>query len=288
MRILPEADWLMLEAQQRKIVEPIIHDFQYRRQRRIKHPVYDFLFKYYQTNRHQLLDWRPGYGIIVQGEQTRRFLKNTQYRKSTKGVFLDTQKIDSKLKSRITWIHHLITATTKRTPRFTCFGLHEWAMVYKAKQIRHESTPLRLPKAEIDHLVESNEIRCTHFDAFRFFTPEAIPLNQIAPTHETRFENEQFGCLHFNMDLYKWCYKLSPWTSSDLTIRCFQLAIEARELDMRASPYDVSAYDLLPIPVETSKGRKLYQIKQEAITNQGLTLAKDLLNELESIQNGAF
>lgn len=135
-------------------------------------------------------------------------------------------------------------------------------------------------------MVESNEIRCTHFDAFRFFTPEAIPLNQVTPTHETRFENEQFGCLHFNMDL--WCYKLSPWTSSDLTIRCFQLAIEARELDMRASPYDVSAYDLLPIPVETSKGRKLYQIKQEAITNQGLTLAKDLLNELKSIQNGAF
>ena len=59
-------------------------------------------------------------------------------------------------------------------------------------------------------VVEDNRVRCSHFDAFRFFTAPARPLNLLAPTRETQHELEQPGCLHANMDLYKWAYKLSP------------------------------------------------------------------------------
>ena len=41
------------------------------------------------------------------------------------------------------------------------------------------------------------------------------------------------------MDLYKWAYKLSPATPGELVADCFELAADIRELDMRASPYDL-------------------------------------------------
>ena len=41
------------------------------------------------------------------------------------------------------------------------------------------------------------------------------------------------------MDLYKWAYKLGPLVESELVMDCLELAADARELDMRASPYDL-------------------------------------------------
>jgi hypothetical protein len=36
-----------------------------------------------------------------------------------------------------------------------------------------------------DHaVVDASRIRCTHHDAFRFFTPPARPLNAVQPTRE--------------------------------------------------------------------------------------------------------
>ena len=84
-------------------------------------------------------------------------------------------------------------------------------------------------------MVEAHPIRCSHFDAFRFFTP-AVDRNRLQPTRETQPELEQPGCLHAGMDLYKWAYKLSPATPGELVADCFELAVEIRELDMRASP----------------------------------------------------
>jgi hypothetical protein len=57
------------------------------------------------------------------------------------------------------------------------------------------------------------------------------------------------------MDLYKWCYKLSPLINSELLLDCLQLAAAAREIDMRASPYDLSDYGYSPSAVENRAGR---------------------------------
>ena len=74
-----------------------------------------------------------------------------------------------------------------RPGAFGCFGLHEWAMVYREGEHRHP-VPLRLGQAGTDDVVETHKIRCTHIDAFRFFTPDAAPRNRCDPTRETQPE----------------------------------------------------------------------------------------------------
>jgi len=172
--------------------------------------------------------------------------------------------------------------TQSRPPNLTCHGLHEWAMVYSGSDIRHrESAPLRLPQEEIDSIVNSRPICCSHFDAFRFFAPDAAPLNRMKPTLLGREENEQPGCIHTNMDLYKWAYKSAPWISSDLLRETLFFAIEAREIDMRASPYDLSGFGYDAIPIETSEGRREYERVQLALYQKGLLLRDDLIKALE-------
>ena len=66
------------------------------------------------------------------------------------------------------------------------------------------------------------------------------------------------------MDLYKWATKLAPITPSTLVADCFELAVDVRELDMAASPYDLRAYGYQPVPVETPAGRATYSQAQAA------------------------
>ena len=122
--------------------------------------------------------------------------------------------------------------------------------------------PLRVTAAEIAEVVRSLRIRCTHYDAFRFFTSPARPLNKYQLTRDTTSAFEQPGCLHTNMDLYKWAFKLAPFTPSDLVADCFELASRIRVLDMRASPYDLTALGYSPICIETPEGRAEYESLQ--------------------------
>lgn len=283
IQVLEEAEWLALADAHEAIVGPYVDAYRQRRSSRQKHPVHDFLFAYYQTNRTVLRRWRPAAHQALAGEAAEAFLSDSRYGKSEYGVGLDFSAMEEKELRRIRWMASLIRAARNRPPRFNCFGLHEWAMVYKAKEIRHETTPLRLSKKEVDEVVESSTIRCTHWDAFRFFTPEAGPLNEIQPQPDDREGFEQFGCIHFNMDLYRWSYKGSPWIGSDLMRDCFELALQARELDMRASPYDLSEYGYEAIRIETPRGREQYQLEQRKIYDAGQILAKRLLDECEYV-----
>ena len=81
----------------------------------------------------------------------------------------------------LTQLHALLTATAGRAPQFGCFGLHEWAMVHRASELgtRHD-WPLRLGQEGTDAVVESHRIGCSHFDAFRFFTPTRPPAQHAA------------------------------------------------------------------------------------------------------------
>jgi hypothetical protein len=154
--------------------------------------------------------------------------------------------------------------TGERTPQFACYGLHEWAMVYRQtpEQIRHNAWPLRFAPDELARIVEAQPIRCSHFDAFRFFTEPARSLNKLQPTRPAVPQFEQRGCLHANMDLYKWAFKFAPFTPSELIADCFALARDIREIDMRASPYDFEKLGYVPIRIETSEGRTEYEIHQ--------------------------
>jgi hypothetical protein len=144
---------------------------------------------------------------------------------------------------------------------------------------RHREWPLRLGEKGTDEVVQQLPIRCSHHDAFRFFTPPARSLNLLQPTREDQADLEQGGCLHANMDLYKWSYKLWPWIASELVADCFDLARRVRVLDMRASPYDFRGLGLSAVPIETSAGRAVYATAQRGFAEEGALLRTRLVEQ---------
>jgi hypothetical protein len=202
-------------------------------------------------------------------------------------LHLDPSKIDPKARKRLQWSLDLCRSIKNKPAQFSCFGMHEWAMVYQGGpegRPRHEGKlPMRLSQAEIDAIVERQPTCCSHFDAFRFFTETAKPFNKINPTQDMRLINEQQGCLHTNMDLYKWTAKAMPWVGSDLLWDTFEYAMRCREIDMRASPYDCSSLGLEPIRIETDAGREEYEREQRALTEAGKPLRARLIGTLEAV-----
>ena len=94
---------------------------------------------------------------------------------------------------------------------------------------------------------------------------------------------EQPACIHANMDLYKWAYKFSPWISSDSIADCFELALDARHLDMRAAPYDLNEFGVTPIRIETALGRAQYAIEQRAVAARAAPLRARLIVEYRAL-----
>jgi hypothetical protein len=237
-------------ARHEQRVDALLRGHLERRRRGIKHPVEDFLFTYYSYRPAQLRTWRP-----------------------------DTTEIEPRREASVRWIRDLLAATAARPPHLGCFGLHEWAMVYRLtrEEIRHTAWPLRLPPEAIADVVEAKGVKCSHFDAFRFFTPPARPLNLLQPTRESQLQLEQPGCLHANMDLYKWSYKLAPLVGTSTVVDCFLLAKDIRALDMRASPYDLADLGYEPLRIETAPGRAEYAAAQKAFAERAAPLRQRLI-----------
>ncbi|WP_246228105.1 3-methyladenine DNA glycosylase [Mycolicibacterium helvum] len=263
-------------AAHRARVETFVGPRGRRAERGEAHPVWDFLFSYYSLRPRQLRVWHPGYGTALAGPAADEYLGRAGYTASPDGVTISPDFLSSRLPT-VGFVADLLRATEDRAPQFGCFGMHEWAMVYRTAAVRHDRVPLRLGAAGTDAVVESMPLRCTHFDAFRFFTDAAAPLNRGVPTRAGQRDWEQPGCLHANMDLYKWCYKLGPLIESQLLVDCLELAAEARELDMRASPYDLTHLGFEPITVEEPAGRAEYVRRQGAISERAAPLRMALL-----------
>jgi hypothetical protein len=237
-----------------------------------RHPVEDFLFTYYSYRPAQLRRWHPGAGVVLAGADPAELGRG--YAARSGGAVLDAAPLLARRAESIAWIGRLLAATASRPAHLGCFGMHEWAMVYRQTQaeIRHRDWPLRLSPQAAAQVVEATRIRCSHFDAYRFFTAPARPLNLLRPTREAQAAIEQPGCLHANMDLYKWAYKLSPLVPGELVADCFALARDIRALDMRASPYDLADLGYPPVRVETPEGRAEYAAAQRAFAERAAPL----------------
>ncbi len=281
MEILSEAQWKSLREAHEKRVKPWIAPRLRRSSLGERHPVEDFLFEYYAYRPGQLLRWHPGIGRGLAGEAAREYLEVRGYGEAD-GV-VRVEQLPPQRERFVRWLKGFLTATQERAGVFGCFGLHEWAMVYRAEEIRHAAWPLRLTAEAIAEAVETLGLRCTHYDAFRFFTPCAAPLNKTALRRETSIDFEQPGCLHANMDLYKWAFKLAPFTSSELVADAFELAREIRELDMRASPYDLRALGYEPVRVETAEGRAEYEEAQREHARRAEPLRRRLIAVCEQL-----
>lgn len=266
-------------------INRLLGDYLEKREHQYKNPVLDFLFEYYSFRPSLLKRWSPGINVILTGDDCSNYLNYREYKETSNGVILDINEIPKHRIDSIKWILELLKKTKSHSPSFGCFGMHEWAMVYYAKHIRHSYLPLRLSMDEIVKLVESRPIICSHYDAYRFFSPKSRPFNLLHPTKENRKELEQSGCIHANMDLYKWAYKMYPWIPSEIIGYAFELALLARILDMRASPYDIKEYGYTPIKIETDAGREKYKKLQKEIHDKSLLLRDKLIHSYSGILN---
>jgi hypothetical protein len=268
-----QEEWQRRATEHAERVRPWVDARLARRAAGRKHAVDDFLFDYYPFSPAKLSAWHPGYGVVLEGPEARSYLAHPSYIEASDGVTADPSRLASK-RPRLNLAIRILSGTKSRPAMTGCFGLHEWAMVYGLTQgeVRHAYLPLRVTPSAIVRTVDEVGLRCTHIDAYRFFTPEAMPLNPTAPTRETQPEMEQPGCLHAGMDLYKYAFWFSPFVSSELVTDCFELARTARQVDMAASPYDCGDLGLDPIRVESAEGRQHYAAAQKELMDQSAPL----------------
>lgn len=276
---LDEADWRVRQQAHEARVDELLQGRRERRLRGEHHPVQDFLFEYYPYSAGKVRAWHPGPGVELLGDVS-SFLNQTEYVQTDCGATLGP--LSKPRVPRIALAIRILEGTMSRPAQHSCFGLHEWAMVdgLQQSEIRHEQVPLRLAPEAITAVIDDVGLRCTHIDAYRFFTTASTPKNPTEPTRINQPDIEQGGCIHANMDLYKYAMWATPWIASEIVADCFELAMTARELDMAASPYDVSVFGVAPIPIETSAGRAIYASAQREVTALAEPIRERLLTAL--------
>ena len=276
MPVIPREKWEAAREAYLERVRPWVSDRLCRMSRQQKHPVHDFLFEYYSFRPAHLMRWTPGFGVTL-GGATREDVNWSEFELSDSGLSLAASAFPEHRVSYLRWAVEYLGAIHDREPAFSCIGAHEWAMVYRDPNVRHPYVPFRFSREETDAVVESQPLRCSHYDAFRFFTPAAVPRNRWELTRAATTEHDQPGCLHVNMDLYRFAYKIAPFCRSELVADAFEVALMAREIDMRASPYDLSAYGFTPVKIETAEGRAEYAELQREVYRRAQPVRERLL-----------
>ena len=283
--VLTRAEWRRREEAHHARADQLTAGRRERTARGETHPVDDFLFTYYSYKPALLRRWHPGAGVeladaadtpraawrwYAPGQAPGSLRVDADGFAAAKGVLLDL-------------CERMLRLTAARPGRFGCFGLHEWVMVYRDPRPRH-AVPLRLGQSGTDAVVEAHELRCTHIDAFRFFTPDATPRNRFVPTREDQPLREQPGCLHAGMDVYKWAMKLGPLVPGALLLDSFELARDIRALDMAASPYDLADWGIEPVRIETPDGKAEYVRRQREFAERANALRWAILDAWRGTQ----
>ncbi len=269
--VFDAANWQAREAQHQDRADTLSLERRERAAAGRTHPVDDFLFTYYPFRPGLLRRWHPGSGARLRGAAGAERAGWKWYRTEGDDVLVDDAAFRDRNARSIRFIVTLLDRTAARPANFSCFGLHEWAMVYRQDEHRHVA-PLRLGQGDTDDVVDAHNISCSHFDAFRFFTPAALDHNALQPTRENQPSLEQPGCLHAGMDVYKWVIKLGPLIPGELLLDSFELARDIRRLDMQASPYDLSEWGYAPVAIETPAGKAEYVRRQRDLADRSNAL----------------
>ena len=158
-----------------------------------------------------------------------------------------------------------------------------WSTGSRPTQVRHAGWPLRLGGAGTDEVVESHRIGCSHFDAFRFFTDAGAAAQHPAARAATtgRRSSSRAACTP------GWTSTSTPSGSrplvpSELVADCFELARDIRVLDMRASPYDLTALGYAPVRSRRPTGKQEYVAAQRAFAERGAPLRQRLVEECDA------
>ncbi|MBM7825201.1 hypothetical protein JOD55_001028 [Arcanobacterium pluranimalium] len=266
-----------------------------RRKRGEKNPLEDFLWNYYPLRPGRFHTWYPGIdddgAVALQRPASSLSDARAYWSKIVQSrwfchsddetyCYLDLEAFTQHRAHGISFLRTLLRKVQDTQPVFGCLGWHEWAMAYKIDTLRHP-LPLRLGTETTNTLVEQAHIRCTHFDAYQFFSPAAVELNTVKPTYDSVLEFEQPGCIHVSMDLLRACIQLGPLIPGELLIESYDLALRARTIDMAASPYDCSTLGLAPIQIETAAGKAQYIQAQQELTELARPLRAKILAILD-------
>lgn len=287
--VVPEEIWAGWAGRHDAAVDALTAEHLDRRRRNEPHPVVDFLFTYYRTSVATVRRWHPGPGLLLEGAHHTERADWRHYRRESVrgrvGLVVDAGSVRDRCGARIDRSRRIVAATLTRPGATGCFGLHEWAMLYGSRgdEVRHSRVPLRLSHERIDEVVRSSELRCTHFDAFRFFTDAAVPLNARRLTRDDQADREQPACLHAGMDVYAWVAAMEAGAPGELLLDALRAAFEAREVDMRSSPYDLSRWGLEPIPVETAAGRARFVAFQRGWISRSSALRRRYLEAADRV-----
>jgi hypothetical protein len=235
----------------------------------------------------------------------------------------DDSILQKKTKSSFLWFQTILRNTAAAEPVLHCYNLHEWAMLYRPRGAPEPTSskyqshlPLRVTQDVINNTVERKGVYCTHLDALRFFAPAALPLNQnsattaaaphsslpsssssstssgggLLPQRSEQLQLEQPGCVHAQMDLLKSCLRLQPFGDCTLLQHVLAVALESPKLDVGDSPYDASSqrYLIVPIPIETSEGRKSYRSRQIALMTASQPLRSELIAVIDLFLQATF
>ena len=186
---LARPQWQTLEADHAARVDVATAAHRERRADGRTHPVEDFLFRYYNNSPARLRRWHPGAGVLLRDAAHLPRASWTAYRAVGDTVELDVAAFLAAAAPQSTFVRELLSATVSRPAQLGCFGLHEWAMVHgvAADDVRHAGWPLRLGSAGTDAVVEPHSIRCSHFDAYRFFTEARHPGTRCGPPATARW-----------------------------------------------------------------------------------------------------
>ena len=284
---VPAAEWREQRERHIERVRVYTSDRVARSSRAVPHPVYDFLFTYYAFRPAHLERWSPGFGVVLADCEGAEIDWADATVRIPAGWTIPAASFPQHRLKYLDWCIRYLTNITERPPHFSCFGLHEWAMVYSCETVRHSQVPLRVSPAKIKEVVHALGLRCTHYDAYRFFTPEAVPLNRDALSREATPDFDQRACIHVTMDLYRFAHKIAPWCPSDLIADSFLLAADARRIDMRASPYDLTSHGFAPIFIETPEGRQEYLGEQRRLADAAIPVRQRLLDVYTRLANAA-
>ena len=263
--------WRARAAAHEARVDALVGDHLARRRDGVKHPVHDFLFTYYSFRPAQLRRWSPGYGVALAGSDAGSDRRRRRGGEAA-GDRVDPPAADGDRR--------------RGRPTSAASGCTSgrWSTGSTEDQTRHPAHPLRLGPAGTDEVVESHRIGCSHFDAYRFFTAAGPAAEHpLARRPTTGRPSSSPRCLHAGMDLYKHAFRLSPLVASELVADCFELARDIRVLDMRASPYDLSALGYDPVRVETPEGKAEYVAAQRDFAERGAPLRARLIEECERL-----
>ena len=245
-----------------------------------KHPVDDFLFDYYPISPAKLATWFPAFDSALEAQPEDICEFNERFYEFANGAIQLREEWLADHEPKARYAVEFLSRVIAREAKVGCHALHEWAMVLSVDEVRHTDWQLRLSQTQISATIDELGLRCTHFDAFRFFTPTARPLNPLELTRESQIEFDQPGCLHANMDLYRIAFAHAPIVGSQVVRDAFTLAKDIRLVDMQVAPYDLVALGVHPIKVETATGRAEFEIKQAEFALRAQELRNVLITEL--------